>query len=150
VWIPFGTTTLSLLPVSNSKSNSGLEEAIESLKKDEKYDNSLNISFQIRKQNITGYDNKLTARIKQQVNEKVVQLLQHNNMHKFKYYKTLPDKMVQILRDDNMHHHLLQSLQKPIPTVTIISLRKSNCQWQQSIVVICSHNCKDCALVYSY
>jgi hypothetical protein len=45
----------------------------------------------------------LTARRKQQANEKVVQLLQHNNMHKFKYYKTLPDKMVQILEDDNMH-----------------------------------------------
>jgi glutaredoxin-related protein len=39
----------------------------------------------------------LTARIKQQANEKVVQLLQHDNMHKFKY------KMVQILQDDNMH-----------------------------------------------
>jgi hypothetical protein len=36
----------------------------------------------------------LTARIKQQANEKVVQLLQHDNMHKFKYYKTLPDKIV--------------------------------------------------------
>jgi hypothetical protein len=34
----------------------------------------------------------LTARIKQQENEKVVQLLQHDNMHKFKYYKTMPDK----------------------------------------------------------
>jgi hypothetical protein len=39
----------------------------------------------------------LTARIKQQANEKVIQLLQHDNMHKFKY------KMVQILQDDNMH-----------------------------------------------
>jgi hypothetical protein len=39
----------------------------------------------------------LTARIKQQANEKVVRLLQHDNMHKFKY------KMVQILQDDNMH-----------------------------------------------
>jgi hypothetical protein len=45
----------------------------------------------------------LTARIKQQANEKLVQLLQHDNMHNFKYYKTLPDKMVQILQDDNMH-----------------------------------------------
>jgi hypothetical protein len=42
-----------------------------------------------------------TARIKQQANEKVVQLLQPNNMHKFKYYKTLQDKIVQILQDDN-------------------------------------------------
>jgi hypothetical protein len=38
----------------------------------------------------------LTSRIKQQANEKVIQLLQHNNMHKFKYYDTLLDKMVQI------------------------------------------------------
>jgi hypothetical protein len=45
----------------------------------------------------------LTERIKQQANEKVVQLLQHDNMHKFKYYKTLPYKMVQILQDGNMH-----------------------------------------------
>jgi hypothetical protein len=44
-----------------------------------------------------------TARIKQQANEKVVQLLQHDNMHKLKYYKTLQDKIVQILQDDNMH-----------------------------------------------
>jgi hypothetical protein len=44
-----------------------------------------------------------TARIKKQANEKVVQLLQHYNMHKFKYYKTLQDKIVQILQDDNMH-----------------------------------------------
>jgi hypothetical protein len=36
-------------------------------------------------------------------NEKVVQSLQHDNMHKFKYYKTLQDKIVQILQDDNMH-----------------------------------------------
>jgi hypothetical protein len=43
------------------------------------------------------------ARIKQQANETVVQLLQHDNIHKFKYYKTLPDKMVQILQNDNMH-----------------------------------------------
>jgi hypothetical protein len=43
------------------------------------------------------------ARIKQQANEKVVQLLQDNNKHKFRYYKTLPDKFVQILQDDNMH-----------------------------------------------
>jgi hypothetical protein len=33
VWILFGTATLSFLLVSNSKSNSGPEEAIESLKK---------------------------------------------------------------------------------------------------------------------
>jgi hypothetical protein len=26
-------------------------------------------------------------------------------MHKFKYYKTLPDKIVQILQDDNMHKY---------------------------------------------
>jgi hypothetical protein len=39
---------------------------------------------------------------KQQANEKVVQLLQHDNMHKFKYYKTMPDKMVQ---DDKMHKY---------------------------------------------
>jgi hypothetical protein len=45
----------------------------------------------------------LTARIKQQANENVVQLLQHANMHKFKYYKTLSDKIVQISQDDNMH-----------------------------------------------
>jgi hypothetical protein len=45
------------------------------------------------------------VRRKQQANEKVVQLLQHDNMHKFKYYKTLPDKMVQILQDDNMHKY---------------------------------------------
>jgi hypothetical protein len=45
----------------------------------------------------------LTARIKEQVNEKVVQLLQQDNMHKFKYCKTLPDKIVQMLKDDNMH-----------------------------------------------
>jgi hypothetical protein len=44
-----------------------------------------------------------TPKIKQQANEKVVQLLQHDNMHKFKYYKTLQDKIVQILQDDNMH-----------------------------------------------
>jgi hypothetical protein len=47
----------------------------------------------------------LMARIKQQANEKVVQLLQHDSMHKIKYYKTLPDKIVQILQDDNMHKH---------------------------------------------
>jgi hypothetical protein len=45
------------------------------------------------------------ARIKQQANKKVVQLLQHDNMHKFKYYKTLTDKMVQILQDDSMHKY---------------------------------------------
>jgi hypothetical protein len=45
----------------------------------------------------------LTARIKQQENEKVVQLLQQDYMHKFKYYKTVPDKIIQILKDDNMH-----------------------------------------------
>jgi hypothetical protein len=45
----------------------------------------------------------LTARIKQQANEKIVQLLQQDYMHKFKYYKTLLDKIVQILQDDNMH-----------------------------------------------
>jgi hypothetical protein len=44
-----------------------------------------------------------TTRIKQQANEKVVQLLQHDNMHKFKYSNTLQDKIVQILQDDNMH-----------------------------------------------
>jgi hypothetical protein len=53
VWIPFGTGTLSFLLVSISKSNSGPIEAIESLKKDEKYDNSLRVSFEIREQNIT-------------------------------------------------------------------------------------------------
>jgi hypothetical protein len=42
-----------------------------------------------------------TARIKQQANEKLVQLLQHDNMHKFKYYKTLQDEIVQILQYDN-------------------------------------------------
>jgi hypothetical protein len=47
----------------------------------------------------------LTVRIKQQENEKVLQLLQHDNMHKFKYYNTLLDKMVQILQDDNMHKY---------------------------------------------
>jgi hypothetical protein len=47
----------------------------------------------------------LTARRKQQANEKVVQLLQHDNMHTFKYYKTLSNKMVQILQDDNMHKY---------------------------------------------
>jgi hypothetical protein len=47
----------------------------------------------------------LTARRKQQTNEKAVQLLQHDNMHKFKYYKTLPNKMVQILQDGNMHKY---------------------------------------------
>jgi hypothetical protein len=50
VWIPFGTATLSFLLVSNSKSNSGPEKAIESLQKDEKYDNSLHVSFEIREQ----------------------------------------------------------------------------------------------------
>ena len=33
--------------------------------------------------------------------------------------------------------------------ITILSLCKSNCQWQQLIVAICSHSCKDCALVFS-
>jgi hypothetical protein len=47
----------------------------------------------------------LKTRRKQQANEKVVQLLQHDNMHKFKYYMTLPNKMVQILQDDNMHKY---------------------------------------------
>jgi hypothetical protein len=42
-----------------------------------------------------------TARIKQQANENVVQLLQHDNMHKFKYHNTFQDKIVQILQDDN-------------------------------------------------
>jgi hypothetical protein len=87
---------LSFLLVSNSKSNSGPIEAIEAYKIDEKYDNSLHVSFEIREQT---YDKKL----KQQANEKVVQLLQHNNMHKFKYYKTLQDKVAQILQDGNMH-----------------------------------------------
>jgi hypothetical protein len=64
VWIPFGTTTLSFLLVSNSKSNSGPEEAIESLQKDEKYDNSLHVSFEIREQYITGYDNKFDSKNK--------------------------------------------------------------------------------------
>jgi hypothetical protein len=51
--------------VSNSKSNSGPEEAIEHLqKKDEKYDNSLHVSSQIRKQNITEYDNKFDGKNK--------------------------------------------------------------------------------------
>jgi hypothetical protein len=49
--------------VSNSKSNSGPEEAIESLK-NEKYDNSLHVSFEIREQNITGYDNKFDGKNK--------------------------------------------------------------------------------------
>jgi hypothetical protein len=59
----FGTATLSFLLVSNSKSNSGPEEAIESLK-NEKYDNSLHASFQIRKQNITECDNKFDGKNK--------------------------------------------------------------------------------------
>jgi hypothetical protein len=54
---------------------------LKAYKTDEKYDTSLHVSFEIREQNITGYDKKLTARIKQQANEKVVQLLQHDNMH---------------------------------------------------------------------
>jgi hypothetical protein len=44
-----------------------------------------------------------TARIRQYAHEKIVQLLQHDNMHTFKYYKTLQDKIVQILQDDNIH-----------------------------------------------
>jgi hypothetical protein len=55
---PFGTSTLSFLLVSNSKSNLGPVEAIESLQNDEKYDISLLVSFEIIEQNITGYDNK--------------------------------------------------------------------------------------------
>jgi hypothetical protein len=35
--------------------------------------------------------------------KKVVQLLQHDNMYKFKYYMTLQNKIVQILQDDNMY-----------------------------------------------
>jgi hypothetical protein len=50
--------------LSNSKSNSGLVEAIESLQKDEKYDNSLHVSFEIREQNITGYDKKFDGKNK--------------------------------------------------------------------------------------
>jgi DNA/RNA endonuclease YhcR with UshA esterase domain len=63
--------------------------------------------FHLKLENNTKHDMivDLTTRIKQQANEKVVQLLQHDNMHKFKYYKTLPDKMVQILQDDNMHKY---------------------------------------------
>jgi hypothetical protein len=53
VWIPFGTATLSFLLVSNSKSNSGPKKAIENLKKDEKYDNSLHVSFEIGEKYIT-------------------------------------------------------------------------------------------------
>jgi hypothetical protein len=64
VWIPFGTETLSFLLVSNSKSNSGPVEAIESLKKDEKYNNSLHVSSEIREQNITGYDKKFDGKNK--------------------------------------------------------------------------------------
>jgi hypothetical protein len=62
--MPFGTGTLSLLLVSNSKSNSGPVEAIESLKTDEKYDNSLHVSFEIREQNIIGYDKKFDGKNK--------------------------------------------------------------------------------------
>jgi hypothetical protein len=76
---------------------------LKAYKTDEKYDNSLLVSFEIIEQNITGMIRNSTARIKQQSNEKVVQLLQHDNMHKFKYYKTLQNKTVQILQDDNMH-----------------------------------------------
>jgi hypothetical protein len=56
---------------------------LKAYKTDEKYDISLFVSFEIIEQNITGYDNT-TARIKQQANAKVVQFLQHDNMHKFK------------------------------------------------------------------
>jgi Fe-S-cluster formation regulator IscX/YfhJ len=62
----------------------------------EKYDISLFVSFEIIEQNITGYDNKFDDKNKK-ANEKVLQLLQHDNMHKFK------DKIVQILQDNNMH-----------------------------------------------
>jgi hypothetical protein len=50
--------------VSSSKSNSGLDEAIENLKNDEKYDNSLHVSFEIREQYLTTYDNKFEAKKK--------------------------------------------------------------------------------------
>jgi Fe-S-cluster formation regulator IscX/YfhJ len=56
----------------------------------EKYDISLFVLFEIIEQNITGYDNKFDDKNKK-ANEKVLQLLQHDNMHKFK------DKIVQIL-----------------------------------------------------
>jgi hypothetical protein len=61
---PLGTGTLSFLLVSNSKSNSRPVEAIESLQTHEKYDNSLLVSFEIIKQNITGYDKKFDGKNK--------------------------------------------------------------------------------------
>jgi hypothetical protein len=76
---------------------------LKAYKSDEKYDILLLDSFEIIEQNISGYDKKFNGKNKQQANEKVVQLLQQDNMHKFKYYKTLQDKIVQILEDDNMH-----------------------------------------------
>jgi hypothetical protein len=74
---------------------------LKAYKTDEQYDNSLLVSFEIIEQNITGYDKKFDGKNKTVNNEKVVQLLQHDNMHKFKYYKTMVDKIVQILQDDN-------------------------------------------------
>jgi hypothetical protein len=76
---------------------------LKAYKTDEKYDILLLDSVEIIEQNITGYDKKFNGKNKQQANGKVVQLLQQDNMHKFKYYKTLQDKIVQILEDDNMH-----------------------------------------------
>jgi hypothetical protein len=76
---------------------------LKAYKTDEKYDNSLLVSFEIIDKTQPDMIRNSTARIKQQANEKVVHLLQHDNTHKFKYYKTLQDKIVQILQDDNMH-----------------------------------------------
>jgi hypothetical protein len=68
----------------------------------------------------------LMARIKQQANEKVVQLLQHDNMHKFKYHKTLPDKIVQILQDDNTHKYFKYYNTVAQTSMVIAFLRCSN------------------------
>jgi hypothetical protein len=37
---------------------------LKAYKKDEKYDNSLHVSFEIREQNITGYDKKFDSKNK--------------------------------------------------------------------------------------
>jgi hypothetical protein len=57
---------------------------LKAYKADEKYDISLLDSFEIIEQNITGYDNKFNDKNKTTSKSKGVQLLQHDNMHKFK------------------------------------------------------------------
>jgi hypothetical protein len=64
VWIPFGTATF-VLPIGEQ-----LQIQLRTRgshckpKKDEKYDNSLHVSFEIREHYITRYDNKFEGKKK--------------------------------------------------------------------------------------